>query len=74
MAWQWTTKQAGVLQAQLNGVANTITLKGISGNAIMTTPENVVNTVNTILNIGGKSVVVSDKLNYDQSNGVIENG
>ena len=73
MAWQWTTKQAGVLQGELNGTSNTITLKGISGNAIMTSPNNVVDTVNIILDIGGKSMVVSNKLNYDQSNGVMDN-
>lgn len=74
MALQWTTRQAGVLKGNLSGVANKISVKGISGNAIMTTPESAVDTVNIILDIGGKAMVADEELTYDQTNGVINNG
>ena len=73
MAWQWQSSTNGTLKGELNGTTNTISVKGISGNAITTSPENTVETVNIILDIGGKALVVSDKLTYDNKQGAVYN-
>lgn len=73
MAWTWSTGGAGTLRGQLTGETRTTAVKGISGNAITKTPEQTVSLVNTILNIGGKTMIVSNKLVYDNSEGVIQN-
>ena len=73
MAWTWSTGGAGTLKGQLQNDTKTISVKGISGNAITSTPEATVSTVNIILDIAGKSMIVNNKLQYDNSEGVINN-
>lgn len=72
MAWTWQTATEGNLKGELSGTSKTLTLKGISGNAITTSPQNTVDTVNIILDIAGKSMVVSNKLEYSNTEGAIE--
>jgi len=73
MAWNWNTGNAGTLKGQLTGETNTTSIKGISGNAITKTPEQTVELVNIILDIGGKTMTVTKKLEYDNSEGVVQN-
>ena len=73
MAWTWGTNRVGRLKGQYNGDAKVNTIEGISGNAILRSPSETVENVNVILNLAGKTLVVSDKLVYDHSEGAIEN-
>lgn len=72
MAWNWQSSSHGTLKGELNGSAKTISLKGISGNAITTSPQNTVDQVNIILDIAGKSIVVSEELQYNNTEGAVE--
>jgi len=73
MAWQWQSSTQGTLRGQLNGSDSTISVKGISGNAVTTAPQNTVDQINIILDIGGKTMIVNDKLEYNNTEGAIEN-
>lgn len=73
MAWTWQSAASGKLTGTINGTSKTMSLNGISGNAITTSPQNTVDTVNIILNIGGKALVVDDKLAYNNSQEAVDN-
>lgn len=73
MSWSWNTNRVGKLKGNLSNSTKLTTLNGISGNAITTTPDNTVNTVNIILDIGGKAMTVNENLVYDRSEGAINN-
>lgn len=74
MAWQWQSSTNGKLTGTLNGTSKTLSLNGISGNAITTSPQNTVDLVNIVLDIGGKALVVDDKLKYNNTEGAVDNG
>ena len=73
MAWSWNTKRVGSHKGTDRDDTKLNTIPGISGNATTTTPEATVANVNVILDIGGKELVVNEKLVYDHSEGAIEN-
>ena len=73
MAWTWGTNRVGRLKGQYNGDTKVNTIEGISGNAILRSPAETVANVNVILDLAGKTLVVSEKLVYDHSEGAVEN-
>lgn len=73
MAWTWNTKRVGTLKGNLTNESKLTSIMGISGNATTTSPQNTVDTINIILGIGGKELVVNEKLAYDHSEGAINN-
>lgn len=72
MAWTWQSAGNGTLKGSINGTTNTISLKGISANAITTAPQNTVDLANIILNIGGKTMYVDSLLEYTSKEGAVE--
>lgn len=74
MAWQWNQAPVGKITGNLTGLTNTLTVNGISGNAIINPPQTTVDKINIILDIGGKSLAVTEKLKYNSDNEVINNG
>lgn len=73
MAWAWNTQRVGKLKGTMNDDTRTTTVDGISGNAILSTPQETAAKVNVILDIGGKAIQVNEKLIYDHSEGVVNN-
>lgn len=72
MAWTWHMKSAGSLKGK-STTAETITINGISGNAITNTPEQTVEIVNKFLTIGDIQMVVDKNLAYTLGNEVTYN-
>lgn len=73
MAWTWNTQRVGKLKGNLTNETRLTTVDGISGNAVLSSPEATVAKANIILDIGGKALVVNEKLVYDHSEGAIQN-
>ena len=73
MAWAWNTQRVGKLKGTMNDDTRITTVDGISGNAILSTPQETAAKVNVILDIGGKAIQVNNKLVYDHSEGVVNN-
>ena len=78
MAWNWNTAPVGTVKGTSSESTaekkKTLSVRGISGNAILNTPETTVSVINTILAIGGKSIIVDGELTYNHDNEVINNG
>lgn len=77
MAWNWNSAPIGTLRGTDSTSTATskkkFNIQGISGNAILSTPESTVATVNKILNIGGKEMLVDKELTYNMDNEVVQN-
>ena len=77
MAWNWNTAPVGTIKGTSSESTplkkKTLSVRGISGNAILNTPETTVSNVNQILAIGGKSIIVDAELMYNHDNEVINN-
>ena len=77
MAWNWNSAPIGTLRGtSADSTAETkkrLNIQGISANAITSTPEQTVATVNKILAIGGKEMLVDKELTYNMDNEVINN-
>ena len=73
MAWTWGTNRVGRLKGNYTTDAKVRTIEGISGNAILHPPAETVENVNVILNLGGTTLAVSEKLVYDHSEGAVQN-
>lgn len=77
MAWNWNTAPVGTIRGTSSESSplkkKTLSVRGVSGNAILNTPETTVTTVNELLAIGGKSIIVDENLMYNHDNEVISN-
>lgn len=78
MAWTWNTAPVGTVKGTSSESTSekkkTLNVRGISGNAILNPPDTTVATINTILAIGGKSIIVDEELTYNHDNEVVNNG
>ena len=77
MAWNWNTAPVGTVKGTSSestpAKKKTLSVRGISGNAILNTPETTVATINEVLGIGGKSIIVDSELMYNHDNEVVNN-
>ena len=77
MAWTWNTAPVGTVKGTSSestpAKKKTLSVRGISGNAILNTPDTTVATINEVLAIGGKSIIVDEELMYNHDNEVINN-
>ena len=77
MAWNWNTAPVGTIKGTSTESTEskkvTLSVRGISGNAILNPPETTVATINNVLAIGGKSIVVDNDLTYNHDNEVVSN-
>ena len=72
MAWVFDTKQSAVVHAQL---ANSTSMISIYGCTITsTTPENAATQINKLLDVGGKAIIVNDKMYRSTTEEAVENG
>lgn len=72
MAWVFDTKQSAVVHAQL---ANSTSMLAVYGcTTASTTPENAATQINKLLDIGGKAIVVNDKMYRDSKEEAVDNG
>ena len=70
MAWIFNTKPVTTVRIQESGTANMFSINGCTNAA--TTPDNAASQINKLLNIGGKSAIVSHKMERKYSEEVIE--
>ncbi len=71
MAWVFDTKQSAVIRAQLSNSTSIISIDGCT--TASTTPENAATQINKLLDVGGKSIVVNEKMYRSSTEEAINN-
>lgn len=72
MAWVFDTKQSAVVHAQL---ANSTSMLAVYGcTTASTTPENAAAQINKLLDVGGKAIIVNDKMYRANTEEAVDNG
>ena len=63
MAWTFNTKQSAAVHAQLANSTSMLIVYGCT--TASTTPDNAATQINKLLDIGGKAIVVNEKMYRD---------
>ena len=71
MAWVFNTKQSSAVHAQLANSTSMLVVYGCT--TASTTPENAATQINKILDIGGKAIIVNEKMYRDSKEEATEN-
>ena len=71
MAWVFDTKQSSAVHAQLENSTSIIIINGCT--TASTTPENAATQINKLLDIGGKAIVVNEKMYRDSKEEAVNN-
>ena len=72
MAWTFNTKQSAAVHAQLADSTNMVIVYGCT--TASTTPENAATQINKLLDVGGKSIIVNDKMYRANTEEAVDNG
>ena len=71
MAWVFDTKQSAAVHAQLQNSTSMLIIYGCTTTS--TTPENAATQINKLLDVGGKAIVVNEKMYRDTKEEAVDN-
>lgn len=70
MSWTWDTQPTGTLRVQLSGVEGNKSFAGVNTNVLSNTPDDAVEQLNKLLDIGGASAVTNAETRFTETTGV----